>query len=244
MKYAILTGASRGLGAELLHQLTNDGWQVSVISRRELDPVPEGTEVFVADLKEVHSLEGIMDAIMAGVDLERAEAVALVNNAGMLAPVRPIGRMTADEIAENINVNLTAPMVLSSAFIRAVDGHEKKSRIFTVSSGAGKRPIFGWGPYCTVKAGEDMMTRVIGLEQGEQGVRAISFGPGIMDTDMQAQIRSQEPEDFKDVEIFQGFKEEGKLRKPADVAARIVLLLNDPEMEQGGIIDVKDFDDK
>ncbi len=242
MKIAILTGASRGLGAKILDLLSEEGWKVNVISRKEMDPVPAGTDVFVEDLNNVGQLDNIMDAIFADIDMEAVSQIALINNAGMIQPIREMGKMTAGEIQLSMNVNVVAPMVLSSAFIREVAGYESKAKIFTVSSGAGKRPFSGWGPYCTAKAGEDMMTRSIGLEQGEEGVRAISFGPGIMDTGMQAEIRSSSKEDFADLERFIGFKEEGALRKPEDVAAVVVQLLNDPAMKQGGIVDVRDFD--
>ncbi len=87
-----------------------------------------------------------------------------------------------------------------------------------------------------------MMTRSIGLEQGDEGIAAISFGPGIMDTDMQAQIRAQEEADFKDVEMFRGFKEKGDLRKPEDVAKLLIQVLHDETIESGLVTDVKELE--
>ena len=114
--------------------------------------------------------------------------------------------------------------------------------VLTLSSGAGKRAIHGWNCYCVGKAGVDMMTKSIGLEQGETGVRAIAFGPGIMDTDMQAKIRAQKSADFKDVARFQAFKENGELRDPGAVAKHLIQVLHDRGREPGLIIDVKELD--
>ena len=85
-----------------------------------------------------------------------------------------------------------------------------------------------------------MMTRVIGLEEGNEGILALSFGPGIMDTDMQATIRSSAEEDFKDLERFKKFKEDGNLLTPTVVAGAIKRLIEEP-VEQGALVNVKDY---
>ncbi len=147
-----------------------------------------------------------------------------------------------DEIMKSLTLNLAAPMILSNAFVKVFEGITAKKRIITVSSGAGKRPFYGWNAYCIGKAGVDMMTRSIGLEQGHEGVQAISFGPGIMDTDMQAQIRSQDESSFKDVEMFRGFKDDGALRQPENVAKLLLKVLHTDELEPGLITDVKELE--
>ena len=85
-----------------------------------------------------------------------------------------------------------------------------------------------------------MMTRVIGLEEGEEGILAVSFGPGIMDTDMQSTIRSSSEDNFKDLERFKKFKENGDLLTPLTVAKAIKRLVEEP-VTQGGLVSVKDY---
>ena len=135
----------------------------------------------------------------------------LVNNAGIVAPVAPLERADAREIERNLVVNLVAPMLLMRRFLRATDGVAPLRRIINISSGAGRRPISGWGAYCAAKAGLDMATRVVALEAQSRGlaVEAVSLAPGVIDTPMQGVVRGASAEDFADVERFRQMKAEG-----------------------------------
>lgn len=115
-------------------------------------------------------------------------------------------------------------------------------RIINISSGAGKKPYFGWSNYCSAKAGMDIFTRCVGLEQVDKDypVKSISFAPGIIDTEMQSEIRASNKENFKDLERFFSLKEEGKLLSPDEVS-KYVLKLLELEYEGGEVIDIKQF---
>lgn len=244
MKYYIITGASKGLGEQVVDQLLNSDCHIIGISRsgheRHRD-LPNYTEM-KADLSSLNDLKGIVEKAKSKMQLDKVTEIYLINNAGGIDPVGAVGSLNPEDIMRSLTLNLGAPMILSNAFVEAFKDMKVKRRILTVSSGAGKRPIFGWNAYCVGKAGVDMMTRSLGLEQGDEGIQAISFGPGIMDTDMQAQIRSQEEADFKDVEMFRGFKENGDLRKPQDVAKLLIQVLHDDTIEPGLITDVKELE--
>ena len=95
----------------------------------------------------------------------------LINNAGVIAPVGPLERADAGEIERNLAVNLVAPMLLMRRFLRATASRSPLRRIINISSGAGRRPIFGWGAYCAAKAGLDMATRVVALEAADARAR-------------------------------------------------------------------------
>ena len=71
------------------------------------------------------------------------------------------------EINYTIQVNLTAPLIISSLFIKLSKGWDCKKQIFNISSGAAITPYESWAMYCSTKAGLDMMTRVISKEQNE-----------------------------------------------------------------------------
>lgn len=248
MKYYLITGASKGLGAALLETLAVENTTLVTLSRSglsenlKLSLIDKGAAVIdqKGDLSDEKALPALAEQMMRAVDLNVAEQIVLINNAGGVEPIAPFYKAEDEAVFANIHLNLSAPMIFSKYFGQAFGKAGCDRRIITVSSGAGKNPIFGWNAYCASKAAVDMMTRVIGLEQGEAGIKAISFGPGIMDTDMQSTIRSSAVEDFKDLERFKKFKENGDLLTPAVVAA-VIKRLTVEAVEQGAIVSVKDF---
>ena len=244
MNYYIITGASKGLGEKLVDKLLAEDHTVIGVSRsgHVEHNKHENYVQLKMNLSHLEEVKALIDKAHTHIKLEGASGIYLINNAGGLDPIGPVGSLEADAIMKSLTLNIATPMILSNAFIKAFGGVDVKRRILTVSSGAGKRPISGWNAYCVGKAGVDMMTRSIGLEQGEDGIGAISFGPGIMDTDMQAQIRSQEVSDFKDVEMFRGFKTDGALRKPESVADLLIKVLHDDSAQPGLVTDVKEVE--
>jgi benzil reductase ((S)-benzoin forming) len=218
MNLFVVTGTTRGLGAALAQAIAADaGNELVALSRRG------GTlEVDLADSAAVRRACGQLAAHVHGKRYERA---VLINNAGVVNPVGPLDAIDAQELERNLAVNLLAPLLLMQGFIRATDGVPVR-RIINISSGAGRRPIFGWGGYCTAKAGLDMASRVVALECETRGmsVEVVSLAPGVIDTAMQAVVRDARVEDFVDVERFRAMKEQGVLRPAAEVAADILRL--------------------
>lgn len=249
MRYFIITGTSRGLGEAIAARLIAKDASVFCIARhrnRNLDALARkrgaGLEQYEFDLGEPGKTGALMKRTFGRIDAGVAESIALINNAGMIEPVRPAERCTESEIERNIAVNLVAPMALSSAFIRHTADAPGKKMIINISSGAGKHPYRGWSAYCSAKAAIDMFTRCVGLEQGGKNpVRIVSFAPGIVDTDMQRKIRETDESDFADRKRFVEYKEGGMLSAPDAVARRVVELLSGTP-EQGGIYDIRDFD--
>lgn len=249
MNYYIITGASKGLGFELSKLLFEKENKVFLLSRKTNEELlniakEAGSEAIYKEinLDSLFSIEDTMKEIFEEIDLSGASRIALINNAGAVDPIKPMDKVEDHEIVQNINLNLTAPLILTSSFLRRTKEFSGDKRIITISSGAGKRPIEGWGSYCVAKCGVDMMTKVVALEAGENGAKCISFGPGIMDTDMQATIRSSSEEDFKDVEKFKGFKSDGKLLKASVVAEKVhYLLYTEDDFEHGGLVNVSDY---
>ncbi|WP_425447977.1 (S)-benzoin forming benzil reductase [Dethiothermospora halolimnae] len=250
MNYIIITGASKGLGKALAENMMDENNHLFCISRTVNEELVEkarenctNLDYIKYDLNNVTGIEGLIDDIFSKIDGKNVESIYLINNVGIVTPVKPVEKCSADEIISNVNINLMAPMIMTSAFIRKTKDLEAKKRIINISSGAGKRPIFGWGPYCTSKAGLDLFTRCVGLEQEENNypIEILSFGPGIMDTDLQREVRSSKKEDFVQLDDFIGFKENGKLATPESVANIIIDLLEKDEFQQGGVVDVSDF---
>jgi len=212
MNLYIVTGTRRGLGEALAKRITAD-------KRNELIGISRPD----VDLADPASIARAFESIGRRIAATTYEKAVLINNAGVIEPVAPLDRADPGDIEHNLAVNLVAPMLLMRLFLGATE-HVKVRRVINISSGAGRRPIFGWSAYCAAKAGLDMATRVVALEAQVRGlaIEAVSLAPGVIDTGMQGTVRSVSAEDFVDVERFRQMKAEGALRPADDVAADIL----------------------
>jgi len=221
MNLYVVTGATRGLGEALAQGIAaQPDNRLFTLGRAASDAV--NIQVDLADAAAIERACDELDRRIAGKAFERA---VLINNAGVIAPVGPLEKVDAGELQRNLAVNFTAPILLMRRFLDATGGVGLR-RIVNISSGAARRPIFGWSAYCAAKAGLDMASRVVALEAATRGlaVEVASLAPGVIDTSMQATVRGASAEDFVDVERFRTMKEEGALRPAADVAADILRL--------------------
>jgi benzil reductase ((S)-benzoin forming) len=226
MNLYIVTGHTKGLGAALAERIGRQpDNELIALGRAPDGPIAGGAQLRV-DLADLDAVEAAFDRLEARIARRRYEKAVLVNNAGVVTPVAMIDRAGTRELAGNLAVNLVAPLVLMRRFLHATATIARRRRVINISSGAGRRPIFGWGAYCAAKAGLDMATRVAALEAqaAHTGVEVVSLAPGVIDTVMQGIIRSASPEDFVDVERFRQMKAAGELREPGDVADDILRL--------------------
>lgn len=248
MNHIIITGASRGLGLAIAERLLAPGNRISCISRSRNEELSRQAaqadcrlDWFEFDLAETTGIERLLEEVLLGLDAEADELLALINNAGIVGPVRPLDRCSPAEIARNLQVDLLAPMILLAEFIRQTEGVAADRRVINISSGAGKKAYPGWSCYCTSKAGLDMVTRSVAEEQlGRRNpVRVISFAPGVVDTAMQDEIRRVSDGDFPFAGRFRRMQAEGQLLDPAVVAERVVdLLVSD--IQGGAVLDIRD----
>ncbi len=229
MNLYIVTGTRRGLGEALAKRIAADADNELIALAR-----PE------VDLADTQAIARAFDRVESRIAGRRYEKAVLINNAGIIEPVAPLERADADDIERNIVVNLVAPMVLMRRFIAAT-AHVPLRRVINISSGAGRRPIFGWAAYCAAKAGLDMATRVVALEAQARGlaVEAVSLAPGVIDTGMQGTVRGASAEDFADVERFRQMKAEGALREADDVAADILHAERDGRLKGDAVLDLR-----
>jgi benzil reductase ((S)-benzoin forming) len=226
MNLYIVTGHTKGLGRALVTRLAEDAEnEIIALGRAPEGPIPGGAQL-QADLGNPRALEIAFDRLVARIAGKRYAKAVLVNNAGVVSPVGMLERVNAAELESNLVANLVAPLLLMRRFLEATATVAKVRRIINISSGAGRRPIFGWGAYCAAKAGLDMATRVAALEAqtAHTGVEVVSVAPGVIDTAMQAVVRSSSPEDFVDVERFRQMKASGELRSPDAVAEDLIRL--------------------
>lgn len=96
------------------------------------------------------------------------------------------------------------------------DDDGRSATLVNITSGAARNPYVGWAAYCASKAAVDQLSRVIAAE--EPDVRVLALSPGLVDTDMQALIRSTDEAHFPAVERFRRAAAHGALNQPAWVA--------------------------
>ena len=241
MNLYIVTGTTQGLGKALAEAIALDPDNELIALARAPDaPIPGGARLEV-DLADAAAIEKACERIEQRIRGKRYAKAVLINNAGVVAPVAPLERCDAGELERNLAVNLVAPMLLMRRFLRATEGVALERRIINISSGAGRRPIFGWSAYCAAKAGLDMATRVVALEAQARRhpVEAVSLAPGVIDTAMQGVVRGAAAQDFADVERFRQMKAEGTLRPAKDVAADILRAESAGELKGDALLDLR-----
>lgn len=245
----ILTGASRGMGLALARQLLDSGNDLLCISRNhndELDARAVGAgrrcNQWLQDLSRPETAAARLETWLAGLPADDCASVTLINNAGLLPRLAPLSAIPATELANALRVDLEAPMLLTSAFLRATRSWRVSRKVLNISSGLGRRPMASQAAYCAAKAGMDLFTRCVALEEAarENGARVCSLAPGVIDTDMQVALRSADAGQFPAVGNFVGLKERGALSSPADAAARIVTFLARPDFGANPQADIRD----
>jgi NAD(P)-dependent dehydrogenase (short-subunit alcohol dehydrogenase family) len=223
MTATVLTGVSRGLGRALFDELYGRGDRLFAIGRnfsaeqRAADPAR--VRLCQADLSrpdvELPDLPGFLAAGPTD------EPVVLIHNAGSVEPIGAIGTLDPARTAASVHVNLLAPMLLTGAVLAAAG--ERPTTVLFVSSGAAHRVIDGWATYCATKAGGEMFFAALARQYADDDrVRVASVNPGVMDTEMQALIRTSDDVWFPDRDRYRGLAERGELPSPATVARRIV----------------------
>ncbi len=247
----ILTGASRGIGRAIAEQfLSGQNGLLVTVSREPDDGLGRYVREGISDLKQVSldltdpvNTERTLEPIFTDLALQKFDAYFLVNNAGRLDPVAPLGRGGAEALAANMMINAVAPLILMDLFVRQFGEFVAEKRIINVSSGAGRNAYPGWAAYCSSKAALDMASACLKMEQEGQTrpVKIASFAPGVVDTGMQDQIRRTSPQDFPPVERFHALKKEGQLLASKVPAARILELLVAPVFPDEVILDIRDM---
>lgn len=243
-KVVIVSGASRGIGAAVAHWLATGGCRVVLLARTasSLQTVAEDVQrmgghalALACDVRRANACQAAIRKAMA----HFGRIDALVNNAGVLAPIARLVDASPEKLQNNLEVNLLGPMLLTQAAIPAL--RRQKGRVVNVSSGAATRPIEGWCSYCAAKAGLNHLTGTLAAEEPDLTVVAIR--PGVVDTRMQALIRDQGAGNMSAEKLayFSDLKKNGRLLAPR-VPARVIawLALAGPRHLSGEFVDAAD----
>ncbi len=240
-KLFIVTGSSRGLGRAIAEQLLQPGQVVLGISR-QTPAAPSGLEQWACDLADPLPVAARLRAWLEACDGSRFASAALINNAAVLADPKPLRDADAAALSASVRVGLEAPLLLTAAFLRATREWRADKRVLHISSGLGRRAMAAQGPYCAVKAGLDHLARAQALEEAllENGAKVCSLAPGIIDTDMQVQLRGADPAGFPDHDAFVQMKSGGRLDSPAAAAAKVIAYLGRVDFGVNPVGDVRD----
>lgn len=223
-KVALVTGASRGIGAATALRLAADGARVAVNHSRS----PEAAQQVV---HRIRSAGGEAEVLQA--DLSRAEEAErlveetlrrfgridiLVNNAGVYEPAA-LADLDAEHFDRHFALNVRGPVLLSRA---AAARMESGSVILNISSGLGSVPAPGVSVYGASKAALESFTRSHAVELGPRGIRVNCVAPGTTDTEM---LRSGMPEEARAGLV--ALTPLGRLGQPEDVADVLAFLASE-----------------
>lgn len=190
-KTVMITGASRGIGAEAGRVFAQAGANVALLARSQEAIAELAGEIGeraiaipcnVARFGEMSSAVETTLSAFGGLDV-------LINNAGVIEPISHLADADPDEWGQVIDVNLKG--VFNG--MRAVLPHMKEKgagTILTISSGAAHGPVEAWSHYCASKAAVNMLTRCVDKEEAEHGIRAMGLSPGTVATQMQREIKA------------------------------------------------------
>lgn len=234
----LVTGGSSGIGRAVLAAAPEGAFRVD-ISRRGAAGVAD--RHVAADLADPAGWAAAGSAIEQLVAQTPWRRITFVHSAGVLTPIGFAGEVDTDAYTRNVLLNSAATQVLGQVFLAATEGHPARRDVLFVSSGAAKGAPPGWSSYGAAKAAGEAWVRTVAAEQQVRGgARVIAVAPGVVATAMQEEIRGTGQEAFPAVERFQRMHAAGELREPADVAAGLWQVLDDPSVGSGDVIDLRD----
>jgi NAD(P)-dependent dehydrogenase (short-subunit alcohol dehydrogenase family) len=219
-KIVLITGANRGFGLSAARAFAESGATVFVAGRDA-----DACEIIARSIQAAgHSAYGLQldvtdfgsaEAALAEISRRCGRLDILINNAALGGPLSRVLETNAQDWRRSLETNLIGPFNVVRAALPPLLA--RSGIVVNVGAAAAEIPFEGMSAYCCGKAGLAMLTRTLHLEYGEAGLRAFGFRPGMIDTDMQTEIRTSRVNKISDVP-------REKLNSP-DVPARALLLL-------------------
>ncbi len=231
MRNVIVTGGSRGLGLAIARRLTDDGYRVIVVARRESDELrveiaARGGALAFAPF-DLAKIDAIPDFVLQ-LKKEFGAPYGLVNNAG-LGTEGLLATMHNSQIEMLLRVNITAPIVLTKYVVRSMMS-AGAGRIINVSSIIASTGYSGLSVYGATKASLVGFTRSLAREVGRIGVTVNAVAPGFVNTEMTAMLGDA------DRAKIAGRAALGTLASPDDVANAVAFLMDEKARNVTGTV--------
>ena len=189
---ALVTGASRGIGSAIACALAAEGWPVAVNFRSGQDAAAEVVKRIQDDGGRALAVgadvtaQDQLDSLFEHVEQELGRVLVLVNNAGVRADDLALS-LTDSDWDSVIDTNLTGAFRTTRRALRGMI-RERFGRVINVASVVGPRANAGQSNYAAAKAGLIGMTKTIAVEVARRGVTVNAIAPGLIDTDMTADL--------------------------------------------------------
>lgn len=213
----VITGASRGLGAGMAEWFAAGGARLGLCARR-MPSVAAGLDDWVMATSLDVTDAGAVGSFASSVVAAFGPPTLWINNAGVLEPVTRSRDLDLDSLITHLGINVGGVLNGQNAFLAVLEAARANGTLVNISSGAAREGRPGWAAYCAGKAAVDRLTETVAKEEGELLDLALAVSPGLVDTDMQALIRSQSEEVQPDVDWFRQQHREGTMNSPAWVA--------------------------
>lgn len=187
----LITGASRGIGAEAARVFADAGANVALIARTAdsiadlAGEIGERAVAIPCDISRYWEMaQAVENCVTAfgGLDI-------LINNAGVIEPIARMEEADPDGWGQVIDINLKGVFHGMRAALPVME-EAGGGTILTVSSGAAHGPVEAWSHYCASKAGAAMLTKCLHKEMADKGIRAMGLSPGTVATQMQREIKA------------------------------------------------------
>ena len=234
---AVVTGASRGLGAGMATTFAEHGLRLGLCARTE-PTTPPGADAVTASADVTDALD--LDRF-ASMVIDRFGRIDIwVNNAGVLQPIEFLADADTDALARHVDVNVKGVLFGSRTFARHVREREGTGVLVNMTSGAARTVYEGMAVYCASKAAVEMVTEVVAREEAAHGLTAYAVAPGVVDTEMQTLMRQSPAERLPSVGRFVALKEAEAFNSPEWVARFLLDLVDGRHRPESVVLRVPD----